>query len=326
MRALVSEKVGPPGSLVVRDLPEPHAGPGEVRVSVDACGINYPDVLMIEDRYQFTIDRPFAPGIEICGRVDAIGSGVTGFKRGDRVLAQIRSGGLAEKAIAGADRLIAVPDNVDAERAASFLLTYGTSYYALRDRAALKPEETLLVLGAGGGVGLAAVELGKLVGATVVAAVSTDRKAQLARAAGADDVILYPLEAEPRTLAALFKAACPHGADVIYDPVGGPYAEPAFRSINWEGRYLAVGFAAGIPSLPLNLVLLKGAQVVGVFWGAAIERDVDAMRTSVAETLKWLAEGRLNPPPPTVYSLADGGAAIAALENRQAAGKLVVRI
>lgn len=327
MRALVSRVCGPPETLELAELPEPTAGSGQICVAVEACGINYPDVLMIEDRYQFKIERPFAPGIEICGRVSSVGQGVEGFSEGMRVVAQLKAGGLAEKALVDPGRAIPVPDGVSSELAASMLLTYGTSYHALRDRAALQPGETLLVLGAGGGVGLAAVELGKRMGARVVAAVSSEAKAEKARAAGADDVIVYATtDVDQRVLAAQFKTACPEGADVVYDPVGGAYAEPAFRAIKWEGRYLVIGFAAGIPNLPLNLPLLKGAQVVGVFWGAAVERDPAAMMASMTEVIKWVSEGTLSPLQPTVYPLEDAGKAIAALAERQAIGKLVVSI
>lgn len=205
-------------------------------------------------------------------------------------------------------------------------VTYGTSFHALRDRAGLKSGETLLVLGAGGGVGLAAVELGKRMSARVIAAVSSEAKAQLARAAGADEVLIYATKVEPRALSAQFKLACPDGADVIYDPVGGAYAEPALRAIAWGGRYLVVGFAGGIPHVPLNLPLLKGAQIVGVFWGAAIERDPNGMLASAREILCWLGEGRLRPPIPILYPMARGCEAIAALADRRAVGKLVVMI
>lgn len=326
MRALVSERPGPPPTLVLRDLPEPVPGPGQVRVKVETCGVNYPDVLMIEDRYQFVAERPFAPGIEICGRIDRIGPGVADYTPGMRVLAQIPCGGMAEKAIAEADRLLSVPDPISSEQAAAFLLTYGTSYHALCQRAALRAGETLLVLGAGGGVGLAAVELGKRMGATVVAAVSSDRKAKAARSAGADQTVIYSREVDSRRLAAQFKEACPGGAHVVYDPVGGEYAEQALRAIAWEGRYLVVGFAAGIPKIPLNLPLLKGAQIMGVFWGAAVDRDPPAMRAAMTRLMDWLADGTLSPPPPTVYPLERGADAIAALANRAAVGKIVIAI
>lgn len=326
MKALVSEYCGPAETLVLHDMPEPMPGPGEVSVAVEACGINYPDVLMIEDRYQFRIERPFAPGIEICGRVAALGDGVADIVPGTRILAQIRSGGLAEMAIAKADRLIIVPDTIAPEQAAGVLLTYGTSYHALHDRANLRPGETLLVLGAGGGVGLAAVALGKCLGAFVVATASSEEKAAAARRSGADRTLVYSKEVDRRAFTEQLKAICPNGADVIYDPVGGDYAEPALRAIAWNGRYLVVGFAAGIPHIPLNLILLKGAQVIGVFWGAAIERDPAGMRSSVATIIDWLVEGRISPMPPTIYSLAEGGDAIAALQHRRAVGKLVVQV
>lgn len=326
MKALVSERRGPADTLRLRDLPEPVPGAGEVAVAVEACGINYPDVLMIEDRYQFAIERPFAPGIEICGRIASVGAGVASVGVGERVLAQVRAGGLAEMAIAPADRLLRVPDAVPPEIAAGFLLTYGTSFHALHDRARLQAGETLLVLGAGGGVGLAAVELGKRMGAHVVAAASSAEKAQAAREAGADTALVYARDVDPRAFATALKQACPSGADVIYDPVGGDYAEPALRAIAWEGRYLVVGFAAAIPRIPLNLVLLKGAQLIGVFWGAAIERDPPAMLASARTLIGWLADGGLRPRPPSPYPLARGGEAIAALAERRAVGKLVVQV
>lgn len=326
MRALVSEHPGPPATLVLRQMPEPIAGPGQVRIAVEACGINYPDALMIEDRYQFTFKRPFAPGIEICGRVEAIGQGVAGIEPGMRVLAQISNGGLAELAVVDADRLFRVGEHIAPEQAASALLTYGTSHYALTDRGKLRPGETLLVLGAGGGVGLAAVELGKSMGAHVVAAVSSPQKASAARAAGADSVIMYDRDVDPSRLAAQFKAACPKGADLIYDPVGGAYAEPALRAIGWNGRYLVIGFAGGIPRIPLNLALLKSAQILGVFWGAAIARNPAAMQAKVQTVIDWFASGKLRPAAPTVYPLERAGEAIAALSSRSAVGKLVVTI
>lgn len=326
MWAWLSERCGPPETLVLRQAPEPSPGPGQVRIAVEACGINYPDVLMVQDRYQFVMERPFSPGIEICGRIDAIGAGVEGVVAGARVVAQVPNGGLAEKAVADARQLVFVPDGVSAEQAAGLLLTYCTSWHALEDRAALKAGETLLVLGAGGGVGLAAVELGKQMGARVVAAASSPEKAEKARAAGADQAIVYPATIDQRALAAQFKAACPQGADVIYDPVGGDHAEPAFRAIGWGGRYLVVGFASGIPRLPLNLVLLKGAQVIGVFWGDAQTRDPTLLRRTAGRVLGWVADGTLAPQPPTLYPMSAGKDAITALARREAVGKLVVKI
>jgi len=301
-------------------------GPGEVRIAVHACGINYPDVLMIEGRYQFPLPRPFVPGIEVSGAVDAVGAGVS-LRPGTRVVAQIGHGGLADYVVAPEDQTFALPAALDAITAAASLLTYGTSYHALRDRAALMQGERLLVLGAGGGVGLAAVALGKWMGAHVIAGASSPAKAELARGAGADETFLYPQQPEPgRALAALIKEACPGGMDVVYDPVGGLYSEAALRSIRPGGRFLVVGFPAGITHLPLNLVLLKNCAVIGVFWGDSQKRDPQASRALVDDLLGLLARGNVACPPPTIFSLADAGQAINALKDRKADGKIVVSL
>lgn len=325
MKALVSERPGPSETLVLRPVDIPEPGKGELRIKVEACGINYPDVLMIEDKYQFTFPRPFTPGIEVCGVIEALGEGVTGVEPGARVLAQISHGGLAEKAIASVETAFPVPDGVKPELAASMLLTYATAYHALRDRAALKAGETLLVMGGAGGVGLAAIDLGRAMGARVVAGVSSAAKAEAARAMGASDVLIYPASpADPRALGEQFKSACPHGFDAVFDPVGGAYAEPAIRRMAWNGRYLVVGFAAGIPAPPLNLVLLKGCQLIGVFWGAFASRYPVEARAIVLELLDMLRSRVIRPQPPHLYPLSDGAAAIAALRDRTAIGKLVV--
>lgn len=334
MKALLSVAAGGPETLVLCDSPAPEPGPGEIRVRVAACGINYPDALIIEDRYQFKPERPFSPGAELSGTVDAVGPGVTEFRPGDRILGGGIFGGLAEQAVLPVARCYALPDTLPAamplDIAAAFLMTYGTSHYALKDRGALARGETLLVMGAAGGVGLAAVELGKLMGASVIAAVSSAEKGEIARAHGADAVILYPTGPLDRDAARAFSAAIKQAAggeiDVIYDPVGGSYSEPALRTMAWNGRYLVIGFPAGIPAIPLNLPLLKGCQIIGVFWGSFIERFPERNRANVAELLDWYASGQLNPLISARYPLERGGEAIAHLASRRAIGKIVVTI
>src|SRR5262245_26712823 len=263
MKAMLSKRVGGPDTLELEDLPDPTPGADEVLIAVKACGVNYPDVLIIEDRYQFKPLRPFAPGGEVAGVVETAGAGVTAIKPGDRVIGSLIWGGMAEKVAVAAERCTPMPDTMPFDEASALVLTYGTSIHALKDRARLQKGETLLVLGAAGGVGLSAVELGKAYGAHVIAAASSQEKVDLARKHGADVGVVYPAgpfdRAGTRALADLFKGACgENGADVIYDPVGGDYSEAALRSIAWEGRFLVVGFPAGIPRLPLNLTLLKG--------------------------------------------------------------------
>ena len=331
MKALLSHAPGGPETLQLTELPDPVAGPGELLVRVRAAAVNYPDVLIIEDKYQFKPPRPFAPGGEIAGEVEAVGEGVEGWKAGDRLIAVPGWGGMAEKIVIPAKQAIKLPGERSFTDGAALLLTYATSIHALYDRGRLAAGQTLLVLGAAGGVGLAAVELGKAKGARVIAAVSSEEKAAAARAAGADDAIVYPRGPFDRdgqkALAQLFKDAVgSDGADVIYDPVGGDYAEPALRSIGWEGRYLVVGFPAGIPKLPLNLTLLKSCDVCGVFWGAFAARDPKANAAHVAELFRLWGEGKINPHVSATYPLKRGGEAIAAMAARQVIGKLVVTI
>lgn len=331
MRALLSKEPGGPDTLVIDDVADPVAAAGQAVVAVKACAINYPDVLIIEDKYQFRPARPFAPGGEIAGIVESVGEGVTNVAPGDRVIATVGHGGLVEKLAVNAAQLHHLPEGRSFEEGAALLLTYATTIHALLDRGHLKAGQTLLVLGAAGGVGLAAVELGKAFGARVVAAVSSEEKAAACRAAGADDTIIYgraPFDKDQsKALADKFKAALgPGGADVIYDPVGGDYAEPALRSIAWEGRYLVVGFPAGIPRLPLNLTLLKSCDVCGVFWGAFAARDPKANQAHVDHLFRLWAEGRIAPRVTEVFDFADGGRAIAKMAARGAIGKLVVRI
>ena len=331
MRALLSKAAGGPETLVIDDLPDPVAGPGQVVVAVKACSINYPDVLIIEDKYQFKPPRPFAPGSEIAGVIDSVGTGVTEWKPGDRVIAMTGSGGLVEKIALPTASLYRLPEGRSFAEGASLLLTYGTTIHALLDRGHLAEGQTLLVLGAAGGVGLAAVELGKAFGARVVAAVSSEEKAEAARQAGADDTIVYaraPFDKDQsKALAEQFKAAGGKaGYDVIYDPVGGDYAEPALRSIGWEGRYLVVGFPAGIPKLPLNLTLLKSCDVCGVFWGAFAARDPEANRAHIERLFLLWRDGQIAPSVTETFAFEDGGKAIAKMAARGAIGKLVVTV
>jgi NADPH2:quinone reductase len=331
MRAVLSRTPGGPQSLVVEEVTDPTPGPGEVVIEVKAVGINYPDALIIADKYQFKPERPFAPGAEAAGVVDAVGEGVKGVVRGDRVVAVPGWGGLVERLKVPAAGLIPMPDDMDFETAAAFIMTYGTSYYALKDRANLQPGETLLVLGAAGGVGAAAVELGKAMGARVVAAASTDAKVAFARELGADDGLIYPSgpmdKAAQKELSAAFKRATGRdGADVVYDAVGGDYAEPALRAMDWNGRYLVVGFPAGIPALPLNLTLLKSVSVVGVFWGAAIARDPAAHAANMAALMQLYKDGKFRPRISRTFPLERAHEAIQALSDRTAMGKIVVTV
>ncbi|WP_260598192.1 NADPH:quinone oxidoreductase family protein [Sphingomonas endolithica] len=331
MRALLSTAPGGPETLVLDELPDPMAGAGQVVVAVKACAINYPDVLIIEDKYQFKPQRPFAPGGEIAGVVDSVGDGVTEWQVGDRVIGMVGHGGLVEKVVVEAAKLYKLPDGRSFAEGAALLLTYATTIHALLDRGHLKQGHTMLVLGAAGGVGLAAIELGKAFGARVVAAVSSDEKAAAAKQAGADDTILYaraPFDRDQsKALAEQFKSAGGKaGYDVIYDPVGGDYAEPAVRSIGWEGRYLVVGFPAGIPKLPLNLTLLKSCDVCGVFWGAFAARDPRANAAHIDHLFRLWAEGKIAPRVTETFAFEDGGHAIAKMAARAAIGKLVVNV
>jgi NADPH2:quinone reductase len=303
MKAMLSKAVGGPDTLVLDEIPDPVPRAGEVLIAVKACGVNYPDVLIIEDRYQFKPPRPFAPGGEVAGVIESVGEGVAGFKPGDRVIGSCFSGGMAEKLALPAGSCIAMPAAMPFDEASALVLTYGTS--------------------------MSAVELGKAMGARVVAAASSEEKVALARKHGADAGVVYPAgpfdKAGARALADLFKSACgENGADAIYDPVGGDYSEAALRSIAWEGRFLVVGFPAGIPRLPLNLTLLKGCQVIGVFWGAFTRRDPAAHAANVAELMRLYARGAIRPVISERYPLGRAGEAIARLASRRAMGKIVV--
>ncbi|WP_324750654.1 NADPH:quinone oxidoreductase family protein [Sphingomonas sp. LY54] len=331
MKALLSTAPGGPETLALSDVPDPAPGKGQLLVGVRACAINYPDVLIIEDKYQFKPPRPFAPGGEIAGVVEALGDGVEGWMVGDRVMAMVGHGGLAEKVLVDARMALPLPEGRSFEDGSALILTYATSIHALLDRGRLEPGQTLLVLGAAGGVGLAAVELGKAFGARVVGAVSSEEKAGIVRKAGADVVIVYPRgpfdKDASKALAQQFKDAVgPEGADVIYDPVGGDYAESALRAIGWEGRYLVVGFPAGIPRLPLNLTLLKSCDVCGVFWGAFAACDPQANAAHIRTLFRLWDEGRIAPQVSRIWPLEQGGEAIAHMAARKAIGKLVVTV
>jgi NADPH:quinone reductase len=316
VRALLSQRVGGPETLVLADVPEPTVGPGEVRIAVHACGVNFPDLLIIQDLYQYKPPRPFIPGSEVAGVVEAIGEGVNKVRPGDRVLMSPVRGGMAQKVVAAA---------------AALLLTYGTSQHALQDRAQLRAGETLLVLGAGGGVGLAAVELAKTLGARVVAAASSAEKLAWARDRGADELVQYPPgsldKSAARALTDRFKAACgAEGAQVIYDAVGGDYTEAALRAIGWQGRYLVVGFTAGIPKPPLNLALLKSCQIIGVYWGEYINRLPSRHAANVAALMALYREGRIKPAISERFPLQRAAEAIGRLGTRAVRGKVVVMI
>ena len=317
--------------MCLEELPDPVAGAGELLVRVRACAINFPDVLIIEDKYQLKPPRPFAPGGEFAGEVIGVGEGVSGWSAGDRLIAATGFGGLAEKIVIPAKAAIPLPPRRSFEQGSALLLTYATAIHALVDRGKLQSGQTLMVLGAAGGVGIAAVEIGKALGARVIAAVSSDKKAQAARAAGADGAVVYPEgpfdKDGQKALAGQFKDAIgPGGANVVLDPVGGDYTEPALRSIAWEGRFLVVGFPAGIAKLPLNLTLLKSCDVCGVFWGAFAARDPQANAAHVQQLFRWWDEDKIAPKISATYPLERAGEAIAALRDRKAVGKLVVTL
>jgi NADPH2:quinone reductase len=322
MRAVVCRSFGPPEQLVVEDLPAPRAAAGQAVVAVKACGVNFPDTLIIAGKYQLRPEPPFTPGGEAAGVVTEVGDGVSGVAPGDRVVALLPWGGYAEQLVVAAARLVPIPDGVDFVAAAATLTTYGTTLHALADRARLQAGETLLVLGAAGGVGLAAVQLGKLLGARVIAAASSADKLERCRQSGADAVIDYSTEELKDRVKQLTGGA---GVDVVYDPVGGPYSEAALRATAWNGRLLVIGFATGeIPKIPLNLTLLKGASIVGVFWGQFLMRDPATAGAQLKQLLAWVAEGKLRPHVHATPSLAEAPGALRALLERKVQGKIVL--
>ena len=313
---------GPPESLTVDEVPSPEPGKGQVLVSVHASAVNFPDTLIIENKYQFKPELPFAPGGEVAGTIKSVGEGVNGFEVGDRVIAVCGWGGYAEEVLTTVDKLVRLPQGIDMEAAAALVITYGTSHYALQDRAAIQPGETLLVLGAAGGTGVSAIELGKLMGAKVIAAASSDEKLALCKARGADETINYATEDLRQRVKALTGG---RGVDVVYDPVGGAYAEPALRSMAWRGRYLVIGFTTGeIPKLPLNLVLLKGCSIVGVFYGGFAQAEPARYDAFMQELVGWLADGRIKPAITARYPLERAAEALRVVADRRATGKIML--
>ena len=324
MKALLCTRLGGPEDLEIADLPDPVPGPGEAVVRVTLAALNFFDTLIIAGRYQVKPDLPFSPGGEACGVIEALGTDVSGFAVGDRVIVHQKFGTCRERIAVGVVHLTRVPDGVSDEQAAGLTITYGTSLHALRDRARLQPGETLAVLGASGGVGLAAVELGAIMGARVIACASSLEKLAMARAHGATMTVDY---AADNLREALRRLTDGQGVDVIYDPIGGDYAEPALRSLGWKGRYLVIGFAAGdIPRIPLNLALLKGIDIQGVHWGVFVEREPEAHAENQAQLLAWVAQGRLTAKVHGVYPLADYAEALGILKRREAVGKVLLRM
>ncbi|MGC1502666.1 MAG: NADPH:quinone oxidoreductase family protein [Sulfitobacter sp.] len=329
MKAMLSKEVGGPETLVLEEMATPDPGKNQVRIKVQAAGVNFPDTLIIRDMYQMKPPRPFAPGGEIAGEVEAVGVGVSNLAIGDRVLGMTGFGGFATHVVADAGRVVKIPDTMPFDEAACFVLTYGTSHHALKDRAEIKKGETLLILGAAGGVGVAAIELGKAAGARIIAAVSSEEKAEFCRDLGADETIIYSRDMSDRATQKEFsdkikKLSGADGVDVVYDAVGGDYAEPSVRALAWKGRYLVVGFPAGIPKIPLNLTLLKGCQIVGVFWGAHTVREPQNHAENMGDLFRLYSEGKIKPRISATYPLAQAGDALKLLSDRKVLGKVVV--
>ena len=324
MQAVLCKTYGPPESLVIEEVEPLQPGKGQVVVSVKACGVNFPDTLIIQGQYQFKPPMPFSPGGEVAGVVKAVGDGVSGARVGDRVIVFTGWGGFAEEMLADAAQLIPMPEGVDFPTASAFVMTYGTSYHALKDRAHLKPGEKLLVLGAAGGVGLAAIEIGKALGAHVIAAASTDEKLAVCQQHGANELINYSttdLKQQVKTLTG------GNGVDVVYDPVGGDYSEAALRGIAWNGRFLVIGFTAGeIPRIPLNLALLKGCSIVGVFWGSFAAREPKQNQANLQQLFAWLREGKIKPHISATYPLNRAADALNDLMQRKVTGKAVLLV
>jgi NADPH2:quinone reductase len=322
MKAMLCRQYGPPQSLVLEDVPSPIPGHGQVVVAAHACSVNFPDTLIIENRYQLKPALPFSPGAEVAGVVKAVGPGISRWRVGDRVIAVPGYGGYAEEVLAREEELFRLPDGLDYADGAAFLITYGTSHYALKTRGQLQPGETLLVLGAAGGTGLSAVEIGKQLGARVIAAASSEDKLRLCREHGADDTINYAAEDLRQRLRELTNG---RGVDVVYDPVGGDYSEPALRSMAWRGRFLVIGFTAGeIPKIPLNLALLKGCSIVGVWWGGFMRNEPEFSAACTAELMDWFREGRVKPHISARYPLARAAEALEQVAQRKVVGKVVL--
>jgi NADPH2:quinone reductase len=324
MKAVLCKAYGPPESLVVEEVELAPPGPGEIVISVKAASVNFPDVLIIQNKYQVKPALPFSPGSEVAGVVKALGAGVANVQPGDAVMAFTTYGGFAEEVTSEARKVLPLPTGMTFEQAAAFGLTYATSDFGLRDRGELKPGETLLVLGAAGGVGIAAIEIGKAVGARVIACASTPDKLAVCRAHGADETINYATEDFRERIKALTGGT---GVDVVYDPVGGPYTEPALRSLAWRGRLLVVGFAAGdIPKIPLNLTLLKGCSIVGVFWGDFARREPDRFADSMRQLGRWFSEGKLEPHISATFPLERAADALTLMTDRKVTGKVVLTV
>jgi NADPH2:quinone reductase len=324
VRAVLCKEFGPPENLVIEDIAEPQLDRGQVRIAIRACGVNFPDLLMIAGKYQHQPPMPFSPGAELAGDVSEIASDVVDIKQGQRVIAVTGFGGMAEQICVPAEKIVALPDAIDYVPGAAFLLAYGTAYHALMQRAELQAGETLAVLGAAGGVGLAAVEIGKLMGATVIAAASTTDKLDLAAEHGADHLINYT---NTSLKDGIHKMTSGHGADVIYDPVGGELFEQSLRAVAWRGRVLVIGFASGkIPKIPANLPLLKGSSIVGVFWGRFAEEEPETNAENTAELFRLLQEGKLRPHVSETYPLEQSALALQAVAARRAKGKIVIKI
>ncbi|MDX1599466.1 MAG: NADPH:quinone oxidoreductase family protein [Marinobacter sp.] len=324
MKAILCKEYGPAEKLVIEDVASPEVKGRGVKIRVKAAGLNFPDTLIIENKYQLKPSLPFSPGGEMAGEVIEVGDKVTRFKPGDRVAGLTGYGAFAEEIVAPEQNLLPIPDAMPDEKAAAFSMVYGTSYYALKQRANLQPGETLLVLGASGGVGLATVELGKAMGAHVIAAASSAEKLAVAKAAGADELINYTEEPLKEAVKKLTKSK---GVDVIYDPVGGEFTEQALRAMAWNGRHLIIGFAAGdIPKIPANLTLLKGCSVVGVFWGSFTQREPEASAQNMMELMKLYAEGKIDPKISEVFEFEDYAKALGALTERRATGKVVLKV
>jgi NADPH2:quinone reductase len=330
MKAIISKAPGGPETLTLEEVPSPRMGKRDVLIDVKVAATNYPDVLIIQDQYQFKPPRPFAPGGEFAGVVKAVGEEVKRWKVGDRVFGNSTHGGYAEEAVLNEFRAIGIPEGMSFEDAACMLMTYATSYHALKDRGNLKPGETLLVIGAAGGTGISAVELGKAMGAKVIAAASSQEKVDFAKAAGADEGIVYPAKLEGREAQRAFsdkiKEVSGGGVDVVYDSVGGDYAEPAIRTVNWDGRYLVIGFPGGIPRIPTNLTLLKGTSIVGVFWGSFVAKEPQKEAQNVKELFALYKEGKIKPRISQRFPLEKAPEAIRMLQDRKVQGKIVVTV
>jgi NADPH2:quinone reductase len=330
MKAMLSKEPGGPETLVLEEMDDPKPGAKQVLIRVHAAGVNFPDTLIIRDLYQMKPPRPFAPGGEIAGEVVAVGEKVSHLAVGDRVIGMTGFGGFATHVAADAAKVIKMPDDMPFEEAACLVLTYGTSHHALKDRAELKAGETLLILGAAGGVGVAAIELAKAAGARVIAAVSSEDKAQFCRDLGADETLIYERDLDrdgQKAFSAKIKElAGGDGVDVVYDAVGGNYAEPAVRALAWKGRFLVVGFPAGIPKIPLNLTLLKGCQIVGVFWGAHTMQEPEKHAENMGDLFRLYSEGKIKPRISATYPLEKAGEALELLQDRKVLGKVVVKV